>query len=197
MNRSGSVSTIVETLAEEYLLRLRQGDNPTVAEYCDRASGSRRRDPSLFPTMKLVEHLAPESREAASPEHPGEFSSLRQLGDYRIVREIGRGGMGIVFQARQESLGRTVALKVLADRVLPNPQQQKRFIREAKAAARLHHSNIVPIFGVGNQDGLNYYVMQLIHGVGLDEVIVAVRRNRDSVLSPSPGRAISHESPIG
>src|SRR5207237_657536 len=78
----------------------------------------------------------------------------------------------------QVSLGRHVALKVLPRKMLLDPKQRRRFEREAKAAARLHHTNIVPVFGVGEQDGLPYYVMQFIQGSGLDEVLAEVRRLR-------------------
>ena len=79
--------------------------------------------------------------------------------------------MGVVYEAEQESLGRHVALKVLPAHSLIEPQRLRRFQREAKAAARLHHTNIVPVYGVGEQDGLHYYVMQFIQGQGLDQVL--------------------------
>ena len=103
---------------------------------------------------------------------------LQRLGDYRILREIGRGGMGVVYEAEQESLGRRVALKVLSAGSLVDSKQVRRFEREAKAAARLHHTNIVPVFGVGQQDGHHYFVMQFIAGVGLDVVLDDLRRLR-------------------
>ena len=86
--------------------------------------------------------------------------------------------MGIVFEAEQESPGRHVALKVLARQALLDPRHLRRFHREAKAAARLHHTNIVPVFGVGECDGLHYYVMQFIQGQGLDEVLAELKRLR-------------------
>ncbi len=103
---------------------------------------------------------------------------LKRLGDYRILREVGRGGMGVVYEAEQESLGRHVALKVLPAHALLEPQRLRRFQREAKAAARLHHTNIVPVFGVGEADGLHYYVMQFIQGLGLDQVLAELRKLR-------------------
>src|SRR5262245_47546880 len=93
------------------------------------------------------------------------------LGEYHILREIGRGGMGVVYEARQETLGRHVALKVMPAQLLANERLRSRFRREAQAAARLHHTNIVPVFGVGEQDGLYYYIMQLIPGRSLDNAI--------------------------
>ena len=100
---------------------------------------------------------------------------FERLGDFRILREAGRGGMGVVYEALQESLGRRVALKVLAAHAIPDPVQLRRFEREARAAAHLHHTNIVPVFGVGEQDGLHYYVMQFIEGMGLDHLIDQVK----------------------
>jgi serine/threonine protein kinase len=83
---------------------------------------------------------------AASP-------ALRHLGDFRILREVGHGGMGVVSEAEQVSLGRRVALEVLTDRLMRDERQKRRFEREARSGARLHHSNIVPVFGTGEQDG--------------------------------------------
>ena len=124
-----------------------------------------------------------------SDRHQGETANLghvvglrdagprpERLGDYRILREIGRGGMGVVYEAEQGSLGRRVALKVLSATSLLDPKQVARFEREARAAGRLHHTNIVPVFGVGEHDGTPYYVMQFIAGLGLDAVIAELRR---------------------
>jgi WD40 repeat protein len=119
-------------------------------------------------------------------EHP------RQLSDYRILREIGRGGMGIVYEAEQVSLGRRVALKVLLQQ--PDPLLRQRFEREARAAARLHHTNIVPVFGVGEHDGQPYYVMQFIQGLGLDQVLLELQRLRQARPAdpaPAPPRDLS------
>src|SRR5262249_36768562 len=106
----------------------------------------------------------------------------RQIGDYRILSEIGRGGMGVVYEAEQISLGRRVALKVLAGHLVDDPKTQERFRREAKSAARLHHTNIVPVFEVGRARDVSFYAMQLIQGQGLEQIIAEVRRLR----TPSP-----------
>lgn len=100
------------------------------------------------------------------------------LGDFELMREIGRGGMGIVFEARQLSLNRKVALKVL--HVAPGFSERivKRFHREAEAAAKLHHSNIVPIYATGEQHGIHYYAMELIEGLSLEQVIGRLRQTQ-------------------
>ena len=116
--------------------------------------------------------------------------TLQELGDYRILREIGRGGMGVVYEAEQVlGLGRHVALKVLPAHSLLDPQRLQRFEREAKAAARLHHTNIVPIYGVGEQAGLHYFVMQFIAGQSLEQVLHALRQQQTSSGLPGPSRA--------
>src|SRR5262249_45366312 len=104
---------------------------------------------------------------------------LQQLGDFRILREVGRGGMGVVYEAEQVSLGRHVALKVLPQQTLADAKQRRRFEREARAAAKLHHTNIVPVYGVGEEGGVPYYAMQFIQGLGLDEVLGELKRLRD------------------
>ncbi len=90
------------------------------------------------------------------------------LGDFRIVREVGRGGMGVVYEAEQVSLKRRVALKVLRFGGAADEQALERFRREAETVARLHHTNIVPVFAVGTEGGVPYYAMQFIDGVSLD-----------------------------
>ncbi len=115
----------------------------------------------------------------------GEFQALSAepelpeiLGDYRLIRVLGRGGMGVVYEAEQIALGRRVALKVLPQQARLDPRLLSRFRREAQAAARLHHTHIVPVFGVGEADGVPFYVMQLIHGRGLDSVLRTRRSAR-------------------
>jgi outer membrane protein assembly factor BamB len=94
-----------------------------------------------------------------------------QLGDYRIVREVGRGGMGVVYEAEQLSLHRRVALKVLRIGGVADTEAMQRFQREAETVARLHHTNIVPIFAVGCENGVHYYAMQFIEGRSLGALL--------------------------
>ena len=102
------------------------------------------------------------------------------LGDFRILREVGRGGMGVVYEAEQASLGRRVALKVLPLAGTLDSRQLQRFKNEAQAAAQLHHTNIVPVHFVGCDRGVHYYAMQFIDGHSLAEVIDQLRRERGS-----------------
>jgi WD40 repeat protein len=180
MSHSESRSLIVMELGEEFLERYRQGQRPALREYIDRHPDLADEIREVFPAMAMMEKIAIRD-ESFVGEPTGEdqvraVQPLRQLGDFRIIREIGRGGMGVVYEAEQVSLGRHVALKVLPRQMVRDVRQMRRFEREAKAAARLHHTNIVPVFGVGEQDGTAYYVMQFIQGLGLDEVIDELAR---------------------
>jgi eukaryotic-like serine/threonine-protein kinase len=176
-----SRDVVLERLAAEFVERHRNGERPPLSEYTDRYAELSADIRDLFPALVQIEKLKPPADAtgafdlvAASSKGPG----LERLGDYRVLREVGRGGMGIVYEAEQESLGRHVALKVLPASALLNPTYLERFRREAKAAARLHHTNIVPVFGVGEADGVHFYAMQFIRGEGLDKVLADVRRLR-------------------
>jgi serine/threonine protein kinase/tetratricopeptide (TPR) repeat protein len=96
----------------------------------------------------------------------------KRVGDYELIREIGRGGMGVVYEARQISLDRRVAVKLLPFAAVLDGKQIARFKHEAQAAAQLHHPNIVPVFAIGVERGVHYYAMQFIDGQPLDRVIV-------------------------
>ena len=107
-----------------------------------------------------------------------------RLGDFRILRELGRGGMGVVYEAEQVSLGRTVALKVLRYGTLADETALLRFKREAETIAQLHHTNIVPIHAVGTEGGVHYYAMQLIEGRSLAELLAESQASGEG-LAPS------------
>ncbi|MHC4549259.1 MAG: tetratricopeptide repeat protein [Planctomycetota bacterium] len=107
---------------------------------------------------------------------PGAASAPRQIGEYRILREIGRGGMGIVYEAEQTPMRRKVALKVLYPTITSTPKAVKRFQREARAAGRLHHTNIVPVHAMGQEGALSYYSMELVAGRTLDQIIRELER---------------------
>ncbi len=115
-----------------------------------------------------------------------------RLGDYRILREFGRGSMGVVYEAEQISLERRVALKILPFASAIDPRQRQRFLIEAQAAAQLHHPHIVPIFAAGCDQGIHFYAMQYVDGRTLGELLIEFRlqdADTDEETSwPSPQR---------
>jgi serine/threonine protein kinase len=177
-----SRDALLERLAEEFVERHRRGEHPALSEYADRHPDLATEIRDLFPALVKIEHLKPAAGDLTGdfiPENSRrDGTTPEQLGDYRILREIGHGGMGVVYEAEQVSLGRHVALKVLPAAGLMNATFLERFRREAKAAARLHHTNIVPVFGVGEANGVHFYAMQFINGQSLDQVLSDVRRLR-------------------
>jgi serine/threonine protein kinase/Tfp pilus assembly protein PilF len=179
MAESDSALDPIAGLADEFLERYRRGERPALSDYARRHPGLADQIQDLFPALVMLEDARPNPHHAS--EHFGltkEIAPPSRLGEYRIIREIGRGGMGIVYEAEQESLGRRVALKVMPPGALGNARQVERFRREARAVARLHHTNIVPVFGVGEEGETRYYVMQHIEGRPLDEVLNELRRLR-------------------
>jgi eukaryotic-like serine/threonine-protein kinase len=164
-----------DKLAEEFAERYRRGERPSVEEYVDRLPEMADEIHEIFPALVEVEQAGRDVR-AHTPRQRPAVPILSQLGDYRVLREIGRGGMGVMYEAEQISLGRRVALKILPGRASSDPVVQERFRREARAAARLHHTNIVPVFEVGQQGDVAYYAMQFIQGQGLEQVIHELTR---------------------
>jgi tRNA A-37 threonylcarbamoyl transferase component Bud32 len=120
----------------------------------------------LEPCLAGIEFIA----RAAGPAGPARAENPARLGDFQIVREVGRGGMGVVYEAEQLSLKRRVALKVLRFGVVADEDAMLRFQREAETVARLHHTNIVPIFAVGSEEGVSYFAMQFVEGRSLADV---------------------------
>lgn len=177
----------LDDVAEEFVDRYRRGECPSLSEYVARYPQHGERIRRLFPALVGMEQLGAAVQPSGAPDadRPGPGSFVGEhLGEYRIVSEIARGGMGIVFEAVQESLGRHVALKVLPIHGLLRENRLERFRCEARAAARLHHSNIVPVFGVGECDGVHYYAMQYIRGQNVDAVLQEVRRLRGQPSDP-------------
>ena len=166
---------LLNHLADEFAARYRQGERPSLEEYIQRHPELADDIRAFFPTLVEMEQIKDDRRDVPKPTAVP-LPALEHLVDYRIIREIGRGGMGVVYEAEQVSLGRHVALKVLPQKRLADAQTKHRFEREAKAAARLHHTNIVPVFGVGEHEGVPFYVMQYIQGLGLDLVLEELKR---------------------
>ena len=181
MNTPESKLDVVGKVAEAFLARYRRGERPSLTEYTETYPELAEQIREYFPALVVMEELGSVEgprAEASGGTVPHEGKVPEQLGDYRILREVGRGGMGIVYEAVQLSLGRHVALKVLSFHGLLPATHLERFRREARAAACLHHANIVPVHGVGEHQGVHYYAMQFIQGRALDEVLKEVKRLR-------------------
>ena len=159
----------VEILAEDFLEQHRRGESPAVSDYARQHARFADEIRDVFPALLVMEDVRP------GPPRASNAPPLR-LGDFQIVRELGRGGMGVVYEAQQLSLGRRVALKVLPGGALPEPVRLRRFQNEAAAAAQLGHPNIVDVYGVGSDHDQHFYVMRYIEGRTLAEVIESLRR---------------------
>jgi serine/threonine protein kinase len=159
----------LDVVAEEFARSCRAGEHPSVSDYAQRHPDLADELRELLPSIAMMEKLKNSRRSQGSSVATA--PRIERIGDFRIVREVGRGGMGVVYEAVQESLGRRVALKVLSTSATLDPTRLQRFDQEARAAARLHHTNIVPVFGVAEQDGVHYYVMQLIEGQALGDIV--------------------------
>jgi serine/threonine protein kinase len=174
---------LVERLAEEFVRRYRGGEHPSLTEFVRAHPEQAAEIRDLFPALLVMEQLAPSDDSVAAVTRPGssviQSAQRERIGDFQPLREIGRGGMGVVYEAEQLSLGRRVALKLFTVAAGKDDTARERFRREARAAAQLHHTNIVPVFEVGQDGELCYYAMQLIHGQGLDEVIKELRSVRE------------------
>lgn len=165
----------IEEIADSFAARLERGEHPSIIEYKEKYPHLAERIDAVFPALVMLEKVEsqPSGRKLAIDD-----SIPETLGEYRIIQEIGRGGMGIVFEAQHNKMRRRVALKVLPKSAAEKPNYLSRFLTEARSAGRLHHTNIVPVFEYGESDGLNYYSMQFIHGDNLDRVIEDIKHLR-------------------
>jgi WD40 repeat protein len=164
----------LDALVEDFLGRRRRGESPSPEDYAGRYPELAGRIRALFPTLLLLER-PPGSLASTLPAAADAGEPPAALGPFRIVREVGRGGMGVVYEAVQEPLGRRVALKVLPPDCARRPSYRERFAREAAAAARLHHTNIVPVFASGEHAGTLYFAMQFIDGRTVADLVAQWR----------------------
>jgi serine/threonine protein kinase len=176
---------VLAELVEEFVARREGGEaiNPNgfAENYPEHAEALL----SLLPALEVMADLSRSAQANDEPGSPGAENSgrcLGVLGDFRILREVGRGGMGVVYEAEQVSLNRRVALKVLPFAAAMDSQQLRRFKTEAQAAAQLHHTHIVPVHSVGCERGVHYYAMQFIEGQTLAQAIA----ERRAVEEPPP-----------
>ncbi len=186
---------ILDQIAEEFSDAIRCGDNPAIAAFLEKYPDHSDQLPSLLASIAMIEGLKQATdRSTATINH--QPLPVTQLDDYRLIREIGRGGMGVVFEAMDQSLHRRVAIKVLPHSLVSDPRNLDRFRREAKAAARLRHPNIVSVFGVGQAGEYHYYVMDYIDGLNLREWLLAVT-HRFPEATPTRDAAISDADRAG
>jgi serine/threonine protein kinase len=185
-----SLEDLVAHVADEFLERRRRGEQPAAAEHAARYPEQASLLRKVLASLEVVGLSA-----AGGPLVPAESVEAPVpdlLGDFRILHEIGRGGMGVVYEAEQVSLGRRVALKVLPLAATLDPRRLQRFQNEARAAACLHHTHIVPVFAVGREQGISFYAMQLIEGQTLAAVIRELgRRAEGPPAGPSAAAAPS------
>ena len=190
---------LIADLGDEFIRRRDAGEEPAIHEYTSRYPELADEIRDFFDALNIVKALGPDQiavgGTAQATESHTEFPTIS---DYQIVREIARGGMGIVYEARQISLQRQVALKILPHHLEGQSTAVERFQREARSAAALHHTNIVPVFDIGNQDHCHYYAMQLICGTPLDKVVreIAQIRSRQNVKAQSKNLEPAVESTI-
>jgi serine/threonine protein kinase/tetratricopeptide (TPR) repeat protein len=174
-----ATSPVLDRLVEELTNQIQAGASIDLEAYARQYPEYAESIRQLLPALEVLADLGRSAARGAAPAHSAGLkpaAELGELGDYRILREVGRGGMGVVYEARQLSLGRRVALKVLPFAAALDPRQLQRFKVEAQAAALLHHTHIVPVFAVGVERGVHYYAMQFIEGRTLSEVIRELRR---------------------
>jgi serine/threonine protein kinase len=160
--------SMIESLCEGYVEQYRKGQALPLELFADKYPALRAKILEVLPTILMMEKVRGQSlgkrKDGRVESDPNQTPNL---GDFQIVREIGRGGMGIVYEALQISLDRKVALKVLPSHLL-NDKQIQQFHREASTAAKLHHTNIAPVYGVNKQGQTHYFAMQLLEGETLD-----------------------------
>lgn len=163
-------------LADEFLEAIDQGNRPDIEELASR-------HPELADVIRQVLPAMVAFRTASDGTlTESQFPGSKDLGDFRLVRELGRGGMGLVYEAIQHSLGRRVAIKVLPLAAILDERHLRRFQNEAHAAAVLQHPHIVSVYGVGCERGVHYYAMQLIEGLNLAEILRGLTHAQEAYL---------------
>jgi serine/threonine protein kinase/WD40 repeat protein len=187
---------------EAYLALVEQGTAPEPEDFAARYPDLSEDIRAALQGLELVHGLVGQaSGSAAGSGSRGDagrnLESGRKIAGYRVVRELGRGGMGTVYEAVHVSLDRPVALKVLGTHAAPDSSARRRFLNEARTAAGLHHTHIVPVFDVGQAGGLCYYAMQRIEGSGLDRVVRYLRRTRSSSFTGSSSWGAGNEASLG
>lgn len=168
------------TVLDEYLEQLRAGSAPSPADLRERYPDLADELSECLVCLDFIRQAAQAPQCEDTAAEALDVRRAADLGEYRILREVGRGGMGVVYEAEQLSLHRRVALKVLPFAATLDGRQLQRFQNEAQVAASLHHANIVPVYAVGCERGVHFYAMQFIDGQSLTEVIAQWRSGGDA-----------------
>jgi serine/threonine protein kinase/tetratricopeptide (TPR) repeat protein len=180
----------VTRAVEEYMAAVTAGRRPDRSAFLASHPEIAEELAECLEGLEFMQAVAPRIQRqalAAAPDAAVLDPSLANpLGDYQLVCELGRGGMGVVYEAVQLSLGRRVALKVLPFAAALDPRQMQRFRNEALAAAHLSHPHIVPVYAVGCERGVHYYAMQLVDGQSLAALITGLRPGQDTTPAPAP-----------
>lgn len=171
LSNDGSTYDVLEQLSQDFTSRIRKGEQPTIEEYEDAHPDLAESIRELFEAIVFAEQL--NRRSKAELISPADQTLPAKLGPFELQREIGRGGMGIVYEATQTPFTQTFAIKVLKSRLISSKTLESRFEREAQAASKLHHPNIVPAKHYGTEADQNFLVMPMIDGVSLDKLINA------------------------
>jgi WD40 repeat protein/serine/threonine protein kinase len=191
------LESLVAQVVDEFLERQKRGEQPDPAEYAARHPHAAAVLREVLAALHAVGLSSAAGLVAAGGAAAGEGPVRGTLGDFRILREAGRGGMGVVYEAEQISLGRRVALKVLPFAAALDARQLQRFKNEAQAAANLQHTNIVPVYYVGCERGVHFYAMQFIEGQNLAAVIRELRQLSGGEIEGRTGSAVAADSLAG
>jgi serine/threonine protein kinase len=194
---SGSPSAVLAELVDRLTAQVQAGAavdwEAVQRQYPEHADELRQ----LLPALGALDQLSRSGEERLAGVAPAPVAGAEPLtgvlGDFRILRELGRGGMGVVYEAEQVSLGRKVALKVLPAAATLDPRRLQRFVNEARAAACLHHTNIVPVYAVGSERGVHFFAMQQIEGQTLAAVLRELRAQA-AVKPSAPGAAAEEQT---
>ncbi|MFO0964595.1 MAG: protein kinase [Gemmataceae bacterium] len=193
-----SLDSLVAGVVDDFRERQKRGDKPDVEEYATRHPEAADLLRKVLAAFQLVDGSPSSSPlplysggerpgvRGAPASAPDDVPLSGTLGDFRLIREVGRGGMGIVYEAEQISLGRRVALKVLPFAATLDPRQLQRFHNEARAAASLRHEHIVPVFAVGQERGIHFFAMQFVDGQTVADLIRQQKGGATPAASDAP-----------
>ena len=184
-----SDSILMAELLEEICQRLEAGESVDMHLYTAKHPELASQLEQLVPAMTVLGELSQSTADTANKSQESASSNHPPLGDYRLVGQIGRGGMGVVYEAEQMSLARRVAVKILPFASLWTESALERFRNEVRIAAMLEHPNIVPIYGMGCERSVCFYAMKLVDGCSLSDVIRLRQATIDPILPISPKNA--------